>query len=50
MSETHDPAPEAHGVHGTPREDGRMQEEPARTEGGDEEAWADATETGGEAS
>jgi hypothetical protein len=50
MSERDEPAPEAHGVHGTQREDGKMQEEPEGTDGRDEQAWADATETGGEAS
>jgi hypothetical protein len=43
-------APESHGVYGgTPREDGKMQEEPSGAEGVDEEAWAEQTETGGEA-
>lgn len=49
MSESDDLSPEAHGVHGTQREDGKLQEEPAGTDGGDEKAWADATETGGDA-
>ena len=50
-------APESHGVYGgTPREDGKMQEEPAGTDAsmtsggaGDEQEWADNTETGGDA-
>ena len=40
---------ESHGVHGGSREDGRMQEEPAGAETADEEEWAEATETGGDA-
>ena len=39
----------SHGVHGGVRDDGRMQEEPAESDQADVEAWADATETGGEA-
>ncbi|MGI8806534.1 MAG: hypothetical protein ACR2KK_01525 [Acidimicrobiales bacterium] len=39
-------APESHGVHGAPRDDGKMQEEPGGTEGADEGAWAEKTETG----
>ena len=42
-------APEGHGVYGTQRGDGKMEEEPAGTEAGDETSWADATETGGDA-
>ncbi|HEX3623081.1 MAG TPA: hypothetical protein VHT97_12270 [Acidimicrobiales bacterium] len=49
MSDSSEPAPEAHGVHGSQRDDGKMQEEPTDTDGGDEEAWADATDTGGDA-
>lgn len=45
-----DGAEEAHGVHAAPREDGGMQEQPPDPEELDEENWADATETGGEAS
>ncbi len=42
--------PESHGVYGgTQREDGKMQEEPSDTEGQDEVAWAEQTETGGDA-
>lgn len=41
--------PESHGVHGTQREDSKMQEEPTGAEGIDEVAWAEQTETGGEA-
>ena len=42
--------PEAHGVYGgTPREDGKMQEEPSGTEGTDEEEWAEQTQTGADA-
>ena len=41
--------PESHGVYGgTQREDGKMQEEPADTNG-DEQDWADKTESGGDA-
>jgi hypothetical protein len=50
MSDSDELAPEAHGVHGAPREDGEMQEAPQGTDAGDEEEWADATETGGDAS
>ncbi len=42
-------APESHGVHGAEREDGKMQEEPSGAEGADEVAWAEQTETGGDA-
>jgi len=42
-------SPEAHGVHGTQRGDSRMEEEPGDPSGGDAKAWADATETGGDA-
>ena len=43
-------APESHGVYGgTPREDGKMQEEPSGVEGVDEKEWAEQTETGGDA-
>jgi hypothetical protein len=42
-------APESHGVHGTQREDGLMQEEPADSDGGDEERWAEQTQTGADA-
>ena len=38
----------AHGVHGAARGDGRMQEEPTGSEQ-DEQGWADATDTGGQA-
>ncbi len=42
--------PESHGVYGgTPREDGKMQEEPSGSEGVDEASWAEETETGGDA-
>ena len=42
-------SPESHGVYGgTPREDGKMQEEPTDTET-DEQEWADKTESGGDA-
>lgn len=42
--------PEAHGVYGgTPREDGKMQEEPSGTEGVGDEEWAEQTQTGGDA-
>ena len=44
-----DGSPESHGVHGTQREDTKMHEEPSGAEGIDEEAWAEQTETGGEA-
>ena len=40
---------ESHGVHGTGREDGKMQEAPSGVEGVDEVAWAEQTETGGDA-
>lgn len=49
MSDSDEPSPESHGVYGTQRGDGKMDEEPAGTEDRDETAWADATETGGEA-
>ncbi len=49
MSDSDEPAPESHGVHGAQREDGKMHEEPAGSEDRDETAWADATETGGDA-
>ena len=44
-------SPESHGVYGgTPREDGKMQEEPTGADGGtDEQEWAEETETGGDA-
>jgi len=42
-------APEAHGVHGAPREDGKMQEEPDGTDGADEEQSAGRTEPGADA-
>ena len=43
-------APEPHGVYGgTPREDGKMQEEPSGAEGASEEEWAEQTQTGGDA-
>ena len=42
-------SPKSHGVHGGRREDSKMQEEPTGTEGIDEEAWAEQTETGGQA-
>lgn len=48
MSDQHGAA-ESHGVHGAEREDGRMQEEPRGAEGADEVAWAEQTETGGDA-
>ena len=41
--------PQAHGVHGTQRDDSKMQEEPDEAEATDEEGWADLTETGGQA-
>ncbi|MDQ3897221.1 MAG: hypothetical protein M3326_08295 [Actinomycetota bacterium] len=42
-------SPESHGVYGgTPREDGKMQEEPTGTET-DEQEWADMTESGDDA-
>ncbi len=40
---------ESHGVHGTEREDGKMQEEPSGADGVDEVEWAEKTETGGDA-
>lgn len=43
-------AEQAHGVHGAPREDGGMQEQPPDADELDEQNWADATETGGQAS
>jgi hypothetical protein len=46
--ESTDGSPESHGVHGTQREDSKMQEEPSGTEGIDEVAWAEQTETGGD--
>jgi hypothetical protein len=50
MSDADTGAPESHGVYGgTPREDGKMQEEPGGSEGGDEVGWAEDTETGGDA-
>ena len=45
-------SPESHGVYGgTPREDGKMQEEPSGTEGpaADEQEWSEKTESGGDA-
>ena len=42
-------SPESHGVHGTTREDSKMHEEPSGATSVDEEAWAEQTETGGEA-
>ena len=50
-------SPESHGVYGgTPREDGKMQEEPTGAEGPasvangvDEQEWAEKTESGGDA-
>lgn len=39
----------AHGVHGTQRDDSKMQEEPAESGQVDMETWAEKTETGGEA-
>ena len=47
-------SPESHGVYGgTPREDGKMQEEPSGAEssdgGGGEQEWAEKTESGGDA-
>lgn len=44
-----DQTPEGHGVYGTQRGDSRMEEEPEGPSDGDAEAWADATETGGDA-
>lgn len=45
-----DGSPESHGVYGgTPREDGKMQEEPSGADGADEREWADQTESGGDA-
>ena len=42
-------SPESHGVYGgTPREDGKMQEEPSGVEGADEQEWTEQTESGGE--
>jgi hypothetical protein len=41
--------PESHGVHGTQREDGKMQEEPSGAEGVDQERWAEQTQTGADA-
>jgi hypothetical protein len=40
---------ESHGVHGAEREDGKMQEEPSGADGLDEEAWAEQTEKGADA-
>ena len=41
---------ESHGVYGgTPREDGKMQEEPSGSEGTVEATWAEETETGADA-
>lgn len=41
---------ESHGVYGgTPREDGKMQEEPSGAEGAEETEWAEKTESGGDA-
>ena len=50
-------SPESHGVYGgTPREDGKMQEEPSAADGPasvangvDEQEWAEHTESGGDA-
>jgi hypothetical protein len=42
-------APEGHGVYGSAREDGKLEEEPEGAEGVDEEAWAEQTDTGGDA-
>ena len=51
-------SPESHGVYGgTPREDGKMQEEPSGAapvangsgDGGGEQEWAEQTESGGDA-
>lgn len=43
-------SPESHGVYGgTPREDGKMQEEPSGADGADEQEWAETTESGGDA-
>lgn len=42
-------AAEAHGVHGAPGEDGKMQEEPRGGDVGDEQASAEKTGAGGEA-
>ncbi len=39
----------AHGVHGAEREDGGAQEDPAPEGSQDTEAWAEATDTGGDA-
>jgi hypothetical protein len=51
MSDQRDEESEAaHGVHGARRDDGKPQEEPSGTEGMDEQAWAEKTETGGDAS
>ena len=51
MSDHRDEQSEAaHGVHGARRDDGKLQEEPSGTEGMDERAWAEETETGGDAS
>ena len=45
-----DGSAESHGVYGgTPREDGKMQEEPSGADGADEREWADQTESGGDA-
>jgi hypothetical protein len=52
MSDSSDTGtPESHGVYGgTPREDGKMQEEPSGTEGSDDETtWAEQTGTGADA-
>ena len=52
MTDRQNPATDsspAHGVHGAAREDGGPQEDPAPEGAQDEEAWAEATDTGGDA-
>jgi hypothetical protein len=49
QSETARATDAAHGVHGASREDGGPQEDPAPAGAPDNDAWADATETGGDA-
>jgi hypothetical protein len=51
MTDPQNTAPDSsrHGVHAAEREDGGAQEDPAPEGPQDQEAWAEATETGGEA-
>lgn len=50
MATPDDQDPGSHGVHGTTRDDGKMQEEPEGSDGPDEQEWAERTETGADAS